>query len=153
MIENHELKKKISEFENLKKELNNQARDFFAAKTIVTHEINILANAAKDQLDAFVQFREETEKKLDKLESINHENDSVHSVDIAQRVHVKLSPPNFSGNEYDRPMQFLTDLKKYISSTNVTPACLGAVLQQSLTKKANRWFYTVEHRIKSFDEF
>lgn len=104
-------------------------------------------------MDSFVKFRDETEKKLRELASTKLEIDSVASVENIKRVHVKLMPPNSCRNKYDRPMQFLTDLKKYVTSTDVSPACLGAVSQKLLTQKANRWFYTVEHKIQSFEDF
>ena len=153
--ENRDLKTQIKEFETLKTELKNKSKDFMEAKTIVTHEINILADAAKRQMDSFVEFRDETERKFEEIESWERDANSVQSEALTDRrkLQVKLSPPNFGGNEYDRPMQFLTDLKKYVKSTGLSDDCIGALLQQSLTKKAKRWFYTVEHRINSLEDF
>ena len=36
---------------------------------------------------------------------------------------------------------------------HVPDNCLLPILQQSLIKKANRWLYTIEHKIKSCNDF
>ena len=55
--------------------------------------------------------------------------------------------------DYEKPMHFLSELKKYVSVTKTSDEDLPAVFQQCLDKRASQWFYTVEHKIKDVEDF
>ena len=134
-------------------ELKNAQADFINQKSIMVDQIKTLTEITEKNQDAFVKFRNKVRDEIVKLQSETNYGEQFHSTPQHQFPQVKLKPPTFSGNKTDRPKQFLTELKKYVEVMHITDDALLPVLQQSLTKNAASWFYTIEHNIDEFIDF
>ena len=113
---------------------------------------------ASDLINLDGKFNEEIEGKIDtltsKLDSMNL-NKSAESINpnISNKVMIKIKPPIFSGEKYDKPLKFLSDLKKYVCTYCHETENVNALINQCLQKSAKDWFYFVEDKINNFDEF
>ena len=66
---------------------------------------------------------------------------------------VKLQLPKFKGSENDRPMKFLSALKKYVQATKPDTNNLQCLIAQALEEAAKDWWYLVESKVESLDDF
>ena len=66
---------------------------------------------------------------------------------------VKLQLPMFKGAENDRPMKFLSALKKYVQATKPDTTNLQCIIAQALEETAKDWWYLVESKVESLDDF
>ena len=66
---------------------------------------------------------------------------------------VKLQLPKFRGAENDRPMKFLSALKKYVQATKPDTTNLQCLIAQALKEAAKDWWYLVESKVESVDDF
>ena len=154
--------RKNSEILELKEQLNQKTQelkniktDFITQKSVLLDQITVLTETVNKNFDAFLKFRDKTENDIIDLHTDYGSGDlnkNLHST-AHQFPQVKVKPPTFSGNKNERPMQFLTELKKYIEVMHISDSSLITILQQSLTNNASSWFYTIEHNIEEFIDF
>ena len=106
-------------------ELKNAQADFINQKSILVDQIKTLTETVDRNRDAFVKFRNKTEDEIMDLQVDNGYQRDFHSTAHNQQIpQVKVKPPNFSGNKNDRPMQFLTELKKYVEIMHINDSSL-----------------------------
>lgn len=136
----------ISELKNLleekSQEIVNIQADFIMQKSVLVEQINILTQTVNKNFDAFLKFRNTVESDLISLYAeINEGSErNFHSTPRnLQMPQMKMKPPNFGGARSDRPMQFLSEIRKYIDIMQVTDDSLMPILQQCLTKSASNW--------------
>ena len=100
--------------------------------------------------EAFTRYRDNQEQQWDDLLG----GQGFNNMNLLSRNQLcKIKPPVFKGHANEKPMHFLADLEKYLIATNTNEENLVINLQQCLEKKANDWFYTIEHKIRNFDNF
>ena len=66
---------------------------------------------------------------------------------------VKLQLPKFRGAENDRPMKFLSPLKKFVQAIKPNTTNLQCLIAQALEEAAKDWWYLVESKVQSLDDF
>ena len=59
----------------------------------------------------------------------------------------------FKGAENDRPMKFLSALKKYAQATKPDTTNLQCIIAQALEEAAKDWWYLVESKVESLQDF
>ena len=154
---NDEILELKEELKNKNLELINLKTDFVAQKTVLIDQISLLTETVNKNLEAFVAFRNKTENDILELQAASGEysvHAGLHSTPNYHHLqNVKLKPPNFSGSSTDKPMQFLSELKKYLEVMNLSETSLLPILQQCFTKNASKWLYTVEHHIDDYMDF
>ena len=66
---------------------------------------------------------------------------------------VNLQLPKLKGAENDRPMKFLSALKKYVQATKPDITILQCLIAQALEETVKDWWYLVESKIESLKDF
>lgn len=153
--ENTELKKFKDETLKKQKTFSDTGLDMLNCKSVLTAQMEACTKALEVYVDNVKNFQGYTEIELDNLkESMKSQTVNPSSQDSNANVpKIMLKPPKFGGMDYEKPMHFLSELKKYISITKMTNADLSAIFQQCLEKRASQWFYTIEHKINDMDDF
>ena len=66
----------------------------------------------------------------------------------------KIKAPIFKGEAHEKPLQFLSDLEKYINAyKNSNESNIAALISQCLIKNAKNLFYLVQREITSYEKF
>ena len=117
-----------------------------------------------DQIDVeFLQFKSERDKEkieyyemIKKIENIDL-NKSIESVNALPstvvHTNVKIKPAIFKGESYEKPVKFISDLKKYINMYKVKEGDEITLISSCLEKSVKDWFYINEKYIKNFLDF
>ena len=104
-------------------------------------------------IDREAQLRRANNELRDKLDTLkNTSRLSCTSMQETQRS-VKLRLPMFKGAENDRPMKFLSALKKCVEATKPDTTNLQCIIAQVLEEAAKDWWYLVESKVESLDDF
>ena len=100
------------------------------------------------------KMQEQFSNVEEKISLLEKENDQLKntsrlswiSMQETQRS-VKLQLPMFKGTDNDRPMKFLSALKKYVQATKPDTTNLQCIIAQALEEAAKDWWYLVESKI------
>ena len=104
-------------------------------------------------IDREAQLRRANNELRDELDTLkNTSRLSCTSIQETQRS-VKLQLPMFKGAENDRPMKFLSALKKYVQASKPDTTNLQCIIAQALEEAAKDWWYLVESKVESLDDF
>lgn len=66
---------------------------------------------------------------------------------------IKIDLPKFKGQEFESPMKYIADIKKYVQCIKPLPTELPCVISQSLEDSAKNWWYLQNQNIKCIDDF
>ena len=104
-------------------------------------------------IDREVLLRRANNELRDELDTLkNTYRLSCTSMQETQRS-VKLHLLMFKGAENDGPMKFLSALKKYVQATKLDTTNLQCIIAQALEEAAKDWWYLVESKVVSLDDF
>lgn len=135
------LKENLALKENHKEEirvLNEKIGNLLLSQKDITTSISTLNERFDDLYDKQISFEE------------NH-------VPVTNSIFIdkpQIIPPKFSGEKNDRPIHFLHDMKMYLETMKINQKdSIFLVIAQSLENNASDWFYTVQNRIETFEDF
>ena len=116
-------------------------------------KIALLEKENDQFIDREVEMRRLNNELRDELDTLkNASRLSCTSMQETPRS-VKLQLPKFKGAENDRPMKFLSALKKYVQATKPDITNLQCLISQALEEAAKDWWYLVESKVDSLSDF
>ena len=119
----------------------------------MVENISLLEKDNDQFIDREAQMRRAINELRDELNTLKSTSRlSCTSTQETQR-RVKLQLPMFKGAENDRPMKFLSALIKYVQATKPDTTNLQCIIAQALEEAAKDWWYLVESKVESLDDF
>ena len=116
-------------------------------------KIPLLEKENDQFIDREAQMRRVNNQLRDELDTLkNTSRLSWTSMQETPRS-VKLQLLKFRGTENDRPMKFLSALKKYVQAIKPDTTNLQCLIAQALEEAAKDWWYLVESKVESLDYF
>ena len=116
-------------------------------------KISLLEKENDQFIDREAQMRRVNNQLRDELDALkNTSRLSCISMQETPRG-IKLQLPKFRGADNERPMKFLSALKKYVQSTKPDSTNLQCLFAQALEDAAKDWWYLVESKIESLKDF
>ena len=116
-------------------------------------KISLLEKENDQFIDREAQMRRVNNQLRDELDALkNTSRLSCISMQETPRG-IKLQLPKFRGADNERPMKFLSALKKYVQATKPDSTNLQCLFAQALEDEAKDWWYLVESKIDSLKDF
>ena len=116
-------------------------------------KISLLEKENDQFIDREAQMRRVNNQLRDELDALkNTSRLSCISMQETPRG-IKLQLPKFRGADNERPMKFLSSLKKYVQATKPDSTNLQCLFAQALEDAARDWWYLVEDKVEPLEDF
>ena len=116
-------------------------------------KISLLEKENDQFIDREVEIRRLNNQLRDELDTLKNTSRLSCTSMLENPRSVKLQLPKFKGAENDRPMKFLSVLKKFVQATKPDITNLQCLIEQALEDAAKDWWYLVESKIESLKDF
>ena len=137
--------------ENYLKNLDLKIDNFIKAQD---EKISNIIASQNDIVDSISDLNDRFDQLYDKQIVLEENHSPIgSSTFVASQAQIKLIAPKFSGENYERPIHFLNNLKIYFENAKICDKDSVSLLVQSLENTALTWYYTVRSKIFVFEDF